>query len=553
MNISQLKRLFYTTRHLRPVQFYSRFWIKIPKPRPKNKETPSLQFAKNAWVREIPKTGERLGENQFMFLNKIDEIDLEQPWVCNNQSLLWNYNLNYFDFLFDENKSDQGNILVEKWVQSNRTIKATPWSPYPSSLRIVNWIRFHLSGNKLSQGAIDSLALQVRNLSRNIEYHIQANHLLTNGKALLHAGLFFKGPEASEWLNKGLRILLKEIPEQTLEDGGNYELSPMYHAIVLKDLLDLINVSQCYETRSKSRIIKLTTMCEEYAKSMFLWLENIRHPNGQIPLFNDAAHGIAPSYEELKEYASRLKLGIPASKKTMGMLDFPDSGYFKYSTKNYCLIGDISAVGPNHQPGHAHADTLSFELSVSGTPLFVDTGTSTYTDHPRRDIERATTSHNTLSIGLENSSEIWGHHRVARRALIIDRIISESEAYGSHDGYRRIRNLGLHSRKWKFNQDLIEIEDSVEGRNDHEIAIFFHCTPEAKVSQEEDGSIKIIGPNSTAISLKMPAIFSIELEAFNHSPQFGLQLKAIKIIAKAKIRLPQKIRYSIYILNTNEY
>ena len=40
----------------------------------------------------------------------------------------------------------------------------------------------------------------------------------------------------------GARILLRELPEQVLADGGHFERSPMYHALLLHGLLDLVNV-----------------------------------------------------------------------------------------------------------------------------------------------------------------------------------------------------------------------------------------------------------------------------------------------------------------------
>ena len=35
----------------------------------------------------------------------------------------------------------------------------------------------------------------------------------------------------------------EEIQEQFLSDGGNFELSPMYHASLIWDLCDLVNLS----------------------------------------------------------------------------------------------------------------------------------------------------------------------------------------------------------------------------------------------------------------------------------------------------------------------
>ena len=37
-------------------------------------------------------------------------------------------------------------------------------------------------------------------------------------------------------------MLRRELPEQFLHDGGHFERSPMYHALLTHGLLDLVNV-----------------------------------------------------------------------------------------------------------------------------------------------------------------------------------------------------------------------------------------------------------------------------------------------------------------------
>ena len=72
-------------------------------------------------------------------------------------------------------------------------------------------------------------------------YYKLGNYLLANSKALIFSGLFFKGKESELWLVKGEKILNTEYKEQILKDGGHFELSPMYHAIITHYLL------YCYE------------------------------------------------------------------------------------------------------------------------------------------------------------------------------------------------------------------------------------------------------------------------------------------------------------------
>lgn len=546
----RLQRLYHTIRYLKPVQIYSRALARLPKRGIRTGNAPSIAHANSQWKLEVTAAGEYLESGRFRFLNKEATVDLESTWIHPIESLLWTYNLNYFDFLFHpevSSKPQRGKDLIEDWIQANSDIGLTPWAPYPSSLRIVNWIRFHLSGHPLSQTALDSLTAQLRYLNKTIEYHIQANHLLTNGKSLFFGGMFFQGEEAHRWKEKGLGILLKEIPEQTLSDGGNYELSPMYHSILLKDILDLINLMHCFEEQKHQG---LHDMCYRYSEMMFSWLRDMRHPNGNIPLFNDAAHKIAPTYEELVEYAKRLGAPTPKSKPSQPITHFPESGYFKFNNELYCLIGDVANVGPDHQPGHAHADTFSFELTVNNCLIFSDTGTSAYTEQPRRDIERATLSHNTVAIDRLNSSEVWGHHRVARRARVTKCQLNETDVTCSHDGYTRLEGVGNHTRRWHFAKNNIEIFDLISGKSEREIHLSFHCAPGCNIQQLRDGQFDIKNPSLSKFSVRLqcPKNWEKYVEDYYYAPEFGKRIKARRIVARFKGSLPQSFKSTIKIV-----
>ena len=113
-------------------------------------------------------------------------------------------------------------------------------------MRIVNWIKWCLNGQKLAPSQLDSLATQVQALAEQLEYHLLANHLLANAKALVFAGAFFHGPAGRPLAAAGPPDLPQQMAEQILADGGHFELSPMYHSIILEDLLDVLNLANAY-------------------------------------------------------------------------------------------------------------------------------------------------------------------------------------------------------------------------------------------------------------------------------------------------------------------
>jgi uncharacterized heparinase superfamily protein len=331
----------------------------------------------------------------------------------------------------------------------------------------VNWIKWALAGHRLPEEVVHSLAVQVRYLRRCLEYRLLGNHLLANAKTLAFAGLFFAGEEARGWLAKGLHLMDTELRDQILADGGHAERSPMYHSLILEDLLDLVNLAQTYPRGLPPREAALPQQWTATIQHMRGWLTVMCHPDGQIGLFNDAAWDSAPSPADLDAYAQRLGLG-PVPPPAEGLTHLPASGYVRLQRGSAVALVDVAELGADHLVGHAHADTLTFELSLDGARVIVNTGTSTYAPGAERQWQRSTAAHNTVEIDGQDSSEMWGVFRVARRARPLDVGVREEpggglQVWAAHSGYRRFSKPVLHRRHWRLLEDRLEIQDRVEG------------------------------------------------------------------------------------------
>jgi uncharacterized heparinase superfamily protein len=400
-------------------------------------------------------------------------------------------------------------------VRENPPVRGTGWEPYPTSLRIVNWIKWALAGNELPAECLHSLAVQARHLARRLELHLLGNHLFANAKALVFAGLFFAGDEAQGWLDTGMAILAREVPEQILADGGQFERSTMYHALACEDMLDLINVMRAYGA-------PVPADWPVIAARMKDWLAAMCHPDGEIGLFNDAAFGIAPAPVELARYAAALGIA-PASPCRQRRL-LQDSGYVRAEVPDAVLLMDVAPVGPDYLPGHAHADTLSFELSLFGRRVFVNGGTSRYGLGQEREAERGTAAHSTVEVDGEDSSEVWAGFRVARRArpigLKVEGDEQETRVACSHDGYARLPGRPMHRREWRLRPGELQVSDSVEGR--YGIArARYHLHPEVRCEADAGGrSGSLRAPGVPEVRWQV-AGGEAALEASAYSPEFG--------------------------------
>ena len=212
------------------------------------------------------------------------------------------------------------------------------------------------------------------------------------------------------------------------------------------------------------------------------------HPDGEISLFNDAAHGVAASPSEIDGYAQRLELGRSFSPRE-GVTSLAALGFIRVQQEDYVALLDVGAIGPDYLPGHAHADTLTFELSVRGKRLLVNSGTSSYQLGHERFYERSTAAHNTVMVDGENSSEVWSAFRVGRRAYPVGLSISESKSEArvqcGHDGYRRLPGKVTHWRHWCFQTNRLTIRDRLDGRFGKAVS-HLHVHPDFSVAGHLD-------------------------------------------------------------------
>lgn len=481
---------YHTLKYLKPVQIYGRVLFHYSRPRLNVGPAPGRRIVAGPWTCPARRRRSLMGPTRCRFLNEEHNVDSPTAWNDSSREKLWLYNLHYFDDLNAENASarrEWQTAIVRRWIAENPPSTGTGWEPYPTSLRIANWIKWALGGATLSEATFASLAVQARWLARRTEVHLLGNHLFVNAKALVFAGLFFEGDEAAAWLRQGLEILEKELPEQVLADGGHFERSPLYHLLILEDLLDLINLFRAFDRPVPTTWITTTTR-------MRAWLKAMCHPDGEIALFNDAAMGIAPLPVEVERYARELVSQEPVSEYRR-LTHLRETGYIRVEAGEAVAILDVGKIGPDYLPGHAHADTLSFELSLFGQRIIVDSGTSCYGAGRERQRQRSTQAHNTVEVDGTSSSEVWGGFRVARRGQPMDLSISEEEGrivvYCGHDGYKRLPGRVIHYREWTFGDRQLTIVDTLRGRYKEAIARYY-LHPEMRVITDDASSGELV-------------------------------------------------------------
>jgi len=551
--LARVVRIWHTVRWLRPAQVWGQVTFRLRRPRVRVASAPAVAEHSGSWV-HCAREPSMTGPSRFRFLGVERDI-AESGWIDWDRAdwpRLWRYHLHYFDDLVANGaagRQEWHRDLVLLWVNDHPPGAGTAWEPYPVSLRIVNWVKWSLAADmtgdrsaaeRLPASARDSLAMQARWLMQSLETHLLGNHLWANAKALVFAGLYFAGTEPAAWRSRGLELIRRELGEQVLADGGHFELSAMYHSIVLEDLLDLIQLADRYPGALPGPDID---RWRETAERMSDWLAVMSHPDRDIALLNDAALGQAPAPAALADYGARLGLRQPHSPREP-VHWLRNTGYGRVTLGPWVAILDAAEIGPSYLPAHGHADALTFELSLDGERLIVDSGTATYEDCPERWHQRSTAAHNTVQVDGLDSSEVWRSFRVARRARVGTVEVQETGTgcfvCGSHDGYSRV-GVHRHRRTWSFDERELRIKDELLGRGRHDVVWGLHLHPDVRVERCSPHEFVLLRRDLRVARFHGDPRLDFVAEASRYHPRFGSSEPATMLIGRASLDVPSSI------------
>lgn len=344
--------------------------------------------------------------------------------------------------------------LLADWIDGNQPRADDAWHPYTTSTRSGNWIAALSLVPELETPAVrESLWRQLVVLGRNVEDDVLGNHVIRNARALVLGGAAFG---VTAMLERGVELLERELPVQVLPDGGHYERSPVYHLVVLRDLL---------EVAAAADVPGLAGAIER----MRGFAAGLARPDGAPALFNDGGLDLAPV------------LDLPPAGE--GLSVYADTGYAVLRTPRIWLAFDCGAPSPPYLPAHAHADALSFQLWLDGKALVVDPGTFTYEPGAQRDWFRGTRAHSTVAVDGDQFA-LWGAFRSGPlpRVELLD--AAEHELVAAVTGRTGVR----HVRRLRLDGSELTIVDQLEGNGRRLVESSLPLDPGAEPQATATGS-----------------------------------------------------------------
>lgn len=468
---------------------------------------------------------EEVLNGKVCLLNEMITLDYSKENM-DNLLPLYQFNLLYFEYAIAWGaiyKKTGNTVYAEKFQDYFKKYLAenVSYYSYVCSLQIPNVI----ITLELFDGALDSefLKLVYREIYRQYQYiehhlelHLLGNHYFENLKALVIASYLFGEDKKCK---KYYGLLEKELQQQILPDGMHFELSPMYHKIILEDILrlnKLSNVEGLIDTNTLNPIIK----------KMGVAMLTLEDGFSRTPLFNDSGDNVAKTKVALKNEVEKV-----CQSKLKRESCLPEAGYYRLQEDDMLVLFDAGKIGPEYMPGHGHCDCLSYELAYKGEPIIVNAGTYQYQGNERA-YYRSTRAHNTLQIFGDEQSEVWGEHRVARRIKNIkcdyntNSINAECTTYHGNILCRRIR----------LENYIMNVWDHVEGNLGSQVVSYIHIAPELDIKEEVNAIIVLKNNHQIAkFSLQnVKAEIIREGELVRYAPEFGLELKGKTLILRWK-------------------
>lgn len=428
---------------------------------------------------------ELMMKGKVCLLNQIVDLNYTRNYTNTLKPLIVN-NVYYFEYgivlgaLYRKTKDITCWDLFKKCYDDYLNAHVELKSVYSMALHIPNVvIAFELFGDAVEKDFREKvyceLYSQYKYIASHQEKHLLANHYFEDLKALIIAAYLFKDDQE---LKGYLKDFKKQCDEQILKDGVHYELSLMYHKLILEDVMRIAMLAKQPDFPDCNWLMPLM---QKMVDAMYSLEKGI----GRTPLFNDAGDNVAKTCEQLCLAADK-QFGIKPVLKD----SFSESGYYKLYDEDRSLIFDAGKIGVDYQPAHGHCDCLSFELSVNGKPMFVNSGTYEYQGDLRKYF-RKTCAHNTVEINEHEQSQCWGGFRVGKRISRVFGKLRDGIAEGSYRNYRGEE----HRRTITLKGGVLEVIDTIKAQDGTPVKSFLHIASGYAVAGDKikDKAGNIIG------------------------------------------------------------
>ncbi len=380
---------------------------------------------------------------------------------------------------------EAGRELLRSWLAENTAWHPVAWRSDVLATRLFAWIGYfdEIAGRDqepgLRRAMLLSFAAQLRHLARTASWECAGAQRLRALKGLVAGSIVLGGSPPR--LLRALRAIEREIAAQILPDGGHRSRNPSLQLQALQDLIDTRGV-----LRAAGEAVP--AVLQEAIERMAPMLRLFRHGDRRLALFNDS----------LEEDGILIDLVLTRSEaKGSAPLRAPATGFDRLQADQSLVILDTGAPPAHGFDAHAHAGTLSFEMSHGRERVIVNCGAYRGSKPNWGRVSRASAAHSVLVVADTNSVVIGEDGAFERGSgpVLSERAEHEGQQWisATHDHYRQ--RFGLTYTRQIFlaagGEDL-RGEDQLSGRPGAAFTVRFHLHPAVQASLAEDAAAALL-------------------------------------------------------------
>jgi hypothetical protein len=481
--------------------------------------------------------------------------------------------------------------LVVQWERENPLAHSVNWQPMICAMHGISLAlaaQMLAADNATQPSALApllrQLTLQGEFLYRTVEYtKIRGNHYASNLAGLLLMGSTLQGlyPPAAQWMAYARKRVCQEIQLQYYEDGVHFEKATSYHRLVTEFfLLSLLVIEQtgeavpeeaqerirsaCEYTRCYTRPDGLSANFGDNDGAWLLALDPCALRDHRSLLALSAAYFKEPVHKAAAEHPSAAIPWLLGSRGVQRWNELPACGEHRLishhfdqggmivsqSDGNY-LIADYGEVGKCGRGAHGHNDTFSFELSLDGNPVIIDSGSPIYTGDLSVMADYSSTGrHNTAMVDDREMARLLGIWRISDEARpVAVSFTGEPDidiAQGEHRGYTRLADPVIHQRRLAFDRNMgrLACRDTFRCSDRHRVKQFLHFAPGITIALFADKAVASLGP-CVPVVVRWTTGAQALVEACQVSEVFGQLTNSLRLVLEYEIQGDTTLSFEI--------
>ena len=447
------------------------------------------------------------------------------------------------------------------WINNNPLedgLKKLSWRRIEAGIRCENWIKafeYVKNSKSITPVFLEKFMTSLYQHGEYINSSYSAFSQTSNWGVLEFQGLFtlsnffseFKA--APQWQKDATANLETCINLQVLDDGSQWEQSPMYHNEVFHCYMNVNLIAQRKNINLPDAIVQKT---KDMAYANVKW----QKPNFHQPLLGDSDDTDLRGLLTLSTYL----FNDPVLKsRSFSALDY--ESYFILGANNVKKYAAIESTTPNFTSiyqkssgdffmrtswkedatytsfhlkklgcGHGHDNLLHFTIFANNQDYLIDSGRFSYVDNDWRKFFKSNISHNTLGVdNLPNSiyKDSWLNETEARSQgdfTTTTALYDYGEA--ENTAYKRLEDpVSLKRRMLFLKPNIWIIFDSFSSNGKHTYSQYFNF-PNKNIIIQEKGLTTTYGKNNMRIQPIKDV--NIKLEQSWYSPEYNLKKENLR-------------------------